>query len=224
MGWFFSKPKPAASTGRVLNALDLLNAGATTPAGDVGYAEVNSAWLASYYDSFRNSLFREGVVKWDSKFDCNHFADAYAVLAQLKFVAENFQSRTSAQTLAIGVAWYRRDVDGGGHAIASAEKLDGFGHDLHFGAFLAGFLVVPGVELEASFHKERLPLFAVFADDLSHAPVGFEVHEGHFLAFLSALRGEIAVHGERETGNGGAFRRVLDFRVTSEVPDEHDFV
>ena len=120
MGWFFSKPKPAASTGRVLNALDLLNAGATTPAGDAGYAEVNSAWLASYYDSFRNSLFREGVVKWDARFDCNHFADAYAVLAQLKFFAENFQSRTSAQTLAIGVVWYRRDVDGGGHAINCA--------------------------------------------------------------------------------------------------------
>jgi hypothetical protein len=119
MEWFFSKPKPKADTGRVLNALDLMGAGATAPAGDVGYAEVNSAWLAGYYDSFRNSLFREGVVKWDVRFDCNHFADTYAALAQLRFFVESFQSRTAAQTLAIGVVWYRPDK-GGGHAINCA--------------------------------------------------------------------------------------------------------
>lgn len=120
MGWFFSKPKPKAFTGKTLSAVDMLAFTVNAPLGDVSYSEVNSAWLASYYESFRASLFREGIVKWDARFDCNHFADCYAALAQLKFFTESFHARNAAQTLAVGVVWYRRDVDGGGHAINCA--------------------------------------------------------------------------------------------------------
>ena len=120
MGWFWSKPKPKAATGKTLSAVDMLAFTVNAPLGDISYSEVNSAWLAGYYESFRASLFREGVVKWDSRFDCNHFADTYAALAQLKFFSENFQSWNAAQTLAVGVVWYRRDDNNGGHAINCA--------------------------------------------------------------------------------------------------------
>jgi hypothetical protein len=86
--------------------------------GDTSYAEVNSAWLPTYYEQFRQTLFDQGVTKWDSRFDCNHFATYYAALAQTKFYAANFQSWTKAQSLAVGTFWYisRRGV----HAIAFA--------------------------------------------------------------------------------------------------------
>ena len=83
--------------------LRALGAGHT---GDASYAEVNAAWLKSYYDSFRSSLFREGVVKWDGRFDCNHFASFYVALAQIKFFNENFHGGTRAQTLAVGECWF----------------------------------------------------------------------------------------------------------------------
>ena len=112
--WPFSKPAPKCSTGRVIDPMELraLGAGHT---GDASYAEVNSVWLKSYYDSFRSSLFREGVVKWDGRFDCNHFASFYVALAQIKFFNENFHGGTRAQTLAVGECWYHSER--GPHAI-----------------------------------------------------------------------------------------------------------
>jgi len=74
--------------------------------GDRSYAVVDSAWLKSYYTTFRAELFRLGVTKWDGRFDCNHFASFYTSLAQTKFYADNFQSWTSAQSLAVGTFWY----------------------------------------------------------------------------------------------------------------------
>ena len=103
--WPFSKPKPKCSTGRFIAPEELRALGATVT-GDTGYAQVNAAWLKSYYDKFRASLFREGVVKWDARFDCNHFASFYVALAQVKFFTENFHGGTKAQTLAIGECWF----------------------------------------------------------------------------------------------------------------------
>src|SRR5574343_24812 len=119
---FTRKPKPAPSTGKVLTRWQALEAaGNLGTAGDGFYAEVNSAWLKSYYASFRDSLFREGVVKWDEKFDCNHFASFYVALAQLRFFSLNFHSSTAAQSLAVCEFWYKPEwAKGQGHAIVAA--------------------------------------------------------------------------------------------------------
>lgn len=73
---------------------------------DVGYAVVNSAALSGYYADYRAELFRQGVVKWEGKFDCNKFASAYAAGAQMRFYRERFHSWAPGQAAAIGEAWY----------------------------------------------------------------------------------------------------------------------
>lgn len=111
---------PAQSTARVLAAADVRTSLPGATLGDTAYAQVNSAWLAGYYAEFRAEIFRQGVVKWDDRFDCNHFASYYVALAQTKFYLANFQSRTSAQTLALGIFWYRPGAGIAGHAIVAA--------------------------------------------------------------------------------------------------------
>jgi hypothetical protein len=107
------------ATARVLTIADMWKAAPLASLGDSAYAEVNSAWLRGYYDEFRSEIFRQGVTTWDTRFDCNHFASYYAALAQTKFYLANFQSRTRAQSLAVGTLWYTRAA-GGGHAIVIA--------------------------------------------------------------------------------------------------------
>ena len=109
---------PQATT-RVLTPADMWKAAPLCNLGDSAYAEVNSVWLRGYYDEFRAEIFRQGVTTWDARFDCNHFASYYAALAQTKFYLANFQSRTKAQSLAVGTLWYTRAA-GGGHAIVIA--------------------------------------------------------------------------------------------------------
>lgn len=112
------------STGQIISKIDLCNLfGASYTilrnvyAGDSHYAVVNSKYLPEFYDEFRKELFDKGVVKWDERFDCNHFASYYISLAQVKFYAKSWNSNTKAQTLAMGIYWYTKDNNQGNHAI-----------------------------------------------------------------------------------------------------------
>lgn len=106
------------ATAQVLAATDVWAALPTAIMGDATYAQVNSAWLPGFYDTFRSEIFRQGVTSWDSRFDCNHFATYYAALAQTQFYLSHFQSWTKAESLAVGTFWYR--VPNGAHAIVFA--------------------------------------------------------------------------------------------------------
>lgn len=120
-GWLgCSKRTDAApiAGSRVLTAADVRQAVPLAFCGDATYAEVNSAVLPALYDDFRAEVFRRGVTKWDARFDCNHFAGYFVALAQTRFYLANFQSRTPAQTLALGTFWYQSAR--GGHAIVVA--------------------------------------------------------------------------------------------------------
>jgi hypothetical protein len=88
---------------------------------DTIYAEVSSTWLANYYDDFRKTLFREGVVRWEETFDCDDFASFYVSLAAVRFFNATWSSPLKAEALAIGEYWYRPDgAKGAGHAIVTA--------------------------------------------------------------------------------------------------------
>lgn len=114
-----SKSSPApSSTSRVYTAAEVRAAVPLAFAGDTAYAEVRSAWLREYYSEFRAEVFRQGVTKWDERFDCNHFATYYVALAQTKFYLAAFHSPTPAQSLAVGTFWYQSPR--GPHAIVVA--------------------------------------------------------------------------------------------------------
>ncbi len=87
--------------------------------GDEAYAEVNSAWPAGWYETFRHELFALGVMRLDERFDCNRFADAYTSLAQVAFYRASFSRSTRANALALGPVWYQRER-GGAHAVVQA--------------------------------------------------------------------------------------------------------
>lgn len=114
------KERGVESTARVVPAAAVSQVLGFTYTGDTAYAEVSSASLKGYYDTFRSALFADGVVKWDERYDCNHFAGYYVAKAQTGFYLANFHGRTPAQTLALGTYWYRRGGSGSGHAIVAA--------------------------------------------------------------------------------------------------------
>jgi hypothetical protein len=89
--------------------------------GDGPYAIVKADALPDYYQSFRKRLFDDGVVKWDERFDCNHFVSYYVALAQTQFYLKNWGATTPAQTLAMAEVWYRPGGGKKGHAIVAAQ-------------------------------------------------------------------------------------------------------
>lgn len=108
------------TTGRILTDRELRGAVPGAILGEAVYAEVNSRWLPHWYRTYRQQLFKIGLVRWDSRFDCNRFADFYSNLAQAYFSVEMFHSATPAQALAMGPFWYVRADGKGSHAIVQA--------------------------------------------------------------------------------------------------------
>jgi hypothetical protein len=109
----------ALSTGAVTTAPNLPLSGFK---GDTAYATVQSTALPALYENFRDVLGKQGLVKWDARFDCNHVAALYVALAQAKFTVAAWQSDTKAQTLALAEVWYVPATSDGksGHAVVAA--------------------------------------------------------------------------------------------------------
>jgi hypothetical protein len=107
-------------TGKILTRADIAREMPLAQMGDAAYSEVNSVWLKKFYQDYRSELSRMGIVKWDPRFNCRHFAAYYAELAQSRFYSENFQSDSNAMALAVGPIWYQADNGKGGHAIVMA--------------------------------------------------------------------------------------------------------
>ena len=74
--------------------------------GDSLYTTVQSSALPYLYDNFRSVLSSQGLVKWDSRFDCNHFSTLYISTAQIKYAVAAWHSTTPANSLALAEVWY----------------------------------------------------------------------------------------------------------------------
>jgi len=96
-----------------------LNLGNWSFTPDSTYAIVNHEWLAGFYERFRADLHSKGVVGWETNFDCNKFAAAYAAAAQMEYYRDAWGKPGAAQALAVGEVWYAQDT-GGNHAVAVA--------------------------------------------------------------------------------------------------------
>lgn len=119
---FRRKIVASPTTGKIITEADLsARLGFPLILKDTTYAEVSSTWLASYYDDFRKTLFREGVVRWEETFDCDDFVSFYVSLAAVRFFNATWSSPLKAEALAIGEYWYRPEGGkGAGHAIVTA--------------------------------------------------------------------------------------------------------
>lgn len=87
--------------------------------GDTHYAVVRSAALPELHAAFADVLAKQGLVKWDARFDCNRFAGLWIGVAQARYAVAAWHSSTPAKALALAEVWYRHP-GGGGHAIVQA--------------------------------------------------------------------------------------------------------
>ncbi len=70
------------------------------------------------YKKFQKWLFNRGILNWRPSFDCDNYAEAFRVFLQIihsKTISKQSDS-ASKQSVAFGIIWYTRDVNGG-HAI-----------------------------------------------------------------------------------------------------------
>jgi hypothetical protein len=104
-----SKDVCAYSAGVSVQTSELISIAGIGVYGDTKYAVVKASSIPEMYQLFQKEIFDKGVVKWDDRFDCNHFASYFVSLAQVKYYLDNWNSSTPAQTLAMGVIWYRLD-------------------------------------------------------------------------------------------------------------------
>jgi hypothetical protein len=114
-----AKKEQSFTTGETIPAQNLPLLGFR---GDTAYSVVQSSALPAMFADFKSVLFKQGLVKWDSRFDCNHFASLYIGLAQAQYAAAAWHSSTPAQTLALAEFWYRPNpAINAGHAIVAAQ-------------------------------------------------------------------------------------------------------
>ena len=88
---------------------------------DLSYQWVKIESIEKIYAKYREDMFDKGVVRWDSRFDCNKFSISFAAFCQTKYFVETFGKKNHSQSIAIGEIYYRPDIsrsDGGNyHAI-----------------------------------------------------------------------------------------------------------
>ena len=116
-----SKREEKLSTGATIPAVQLPLTG---PRGDSIYAVVQSAALPYLYDNFRSVLSSQGLVKWDARFDCNHFSTLYISTAQINYAVAAWHSSTPANSLALAEVWYI-PTGRSPHAIVAAQTEQG---------------------------------------------------------------------------------------------------
>ena len=84
---------------------------------DESYSMVRRDSIRYLQDTFESTLFDlTGITKWDSRFDCNHFAEMWKGVASSKFAALSWHSFDAAQSPAIAEIWFTTRL-GGRHAI-----------------------------------------------------------------------------------------------------------
>lgn len=109
-----SRQEHALTTGATVEARALPG----TFHGDATYAIVRADALPALHENFAAVLSNQGLVQWDSRYDCNHFAALWVSLAQARYAAAAWHSDTKAQTLALAEVWFYSAS--GGHAIVAA--------------------------------------------------------------------------------------------------------
>ena len=104
------------------------------------------------------------------------------------------------------------------------QELQVFSDHLEFAAFLAGFLVVPSIHLQAAFDVGAASLGEILLGELRLAAPQGDIDEDGFFLFLVLFVVPDAVNGKGDVRDGGALGCEPQFRIPCEVPDEHDFI
>ena len=116
-----------------------------------------------------------------------------------------------------------------GHGVttitATTKQLHAVSNNLQLGSFLAGFLVVPLVHLQATFDECRATLGKVFASNLCGSSPQRNVDKRHFFtAFVGAFVRVVVVDCQSDVADCRAPGGVTHLRVTGQIAHQNDFV
>ena len=100
----------------------------TVIVADRNYNLPTMTWLRGpFAKAFRAFMSEYGTSKWRTTFDCDDFARAYQLLAQMCHTQTGIaEERMQAEGIAIGRVYYMMD-SGGGHAINVVVTADNQG-------------------------------------------------------------------------------------------------
>ena len=107
---------------------------------------------------------------------------------------------------------------------AVGQELQAFAYYFEFAAFFASFLVVPSVHLQAAFNIGTTAFGEVLLGEFRLTPPERDIDKDCFFLLLILLVVPNPVNGKRNVRNRSALGRVTQFRVTGQIPDEHNFV
>ena len=96
--------------------------------------------------------------------------------------------------------------------------------DSELAAFFAGFLVVPSVEIQATFDVDRSSFREILLSELGLASPEGDFDECGLFLFLTLVIIPNTVDGHADFRNRSAFGSVAKFGISGEIADEHDFV
>src|SRR5207248_5087871 len=107
----------------------------------------------------------------------------------------------------------------------TAKQLHRFANHAQLAPLLSALFVVPGVQLETAFDKNRPAFFQIFAGDFREPRPEDNIDIRDFFAFFAAVEGVLTVNGDAEVANGAAFGGITRSEEhTSELQSPYELV
>src|SRR5207237_4863989 len=106
----------------------------------------------------------------------------------------------------------------------AAEQLHRFADHAQLASLLPALFVVPCVQLETAFDKNRPAFLKILAGDFCEPRPKDNIDIRDFFAFLAAVEGVLTINGNAEVANGAAFGGVTHFWIARQVSEENDFI
>src|SRR5438876_9104167 len=106
----------------------------------------------------------------------------------------------------------------------AAKQLHRFADHAQFAPLLSALFVVPGVQLETAFDKNRPAFFQIFASDFCEPRPENDVDIRDFFAFFAAVEGVLTINSNAEVANGAAFGGITHFGIARQISEENDFI
>src|SRR5438876_5428606 len=106
----------------------------------------------------------------------------------------------------------------------AAKQLHRFADHAQLAPLLSALFVVPGVQLETAFDKNRPAFFQIFAGDFREPRPEDNIDIRDFFAFFAAIEGVLTVNGDAEVANGAAFGGITHFGIARQISEENNFI
>ena len=106
----------------------------------------------------------------------------------------------------------------------SAEELYPLGYNINLAPVLAGFLVLPRIQLQPALDKDLRTFFYEAVASFSLTSPGGYVNKAHFFFLDTVIRSILPVDGKAEIADGRTLRSVSQLWIPGEISNKENFV